>query len=98
LCLGGFAHQTLSVTVISMSADLFPRREVATVTGLASFSAGAGNLSFTLAIGALVATIVYAPFFVALGFGDLIGVVLLWTLVRPALVKRRAEIAQPANA
>lgn len=100
LCLGGFAHQTLSVTVISMSADLFPRREVATVTGFAGLSAGIGNLSFTLVIGALVSTIGYAPFFVALGFGDLIGVVLLWTLVRPALVNRRtnATIARPANA
>ena len=25
LCLGGFAHQTLSVTVITMSSDLFRR-------------------------------------------------------------------------
>jgi ACS family hexuronate transporter-like MFS transporter len=100
LCLGGFAHQTLSVAVISMSADLFPRREVATVTGFAGLSAGLGNLIFTLVIGGLVATIGYAPFFVALGFGDLIGVVLLWTLVRPALVNRRtdANLASPAGA
>ena len=33
--LAGFAHQTLSVTVITMSSDLFRRSEVATVTGLA---------------------------------------------------------------
>jgi ACS family hexuronate transporter-like MFS transporter len=83
-----------------MSADLFPRREVATVTGFAGLSAGLGNLIFTLVIGGLVATIGYAPFFVALGFGDLIGVVLLWTLVRPALVNRRtdANLPSPASA
>ncbi|WP_240766777.1 hypothetical protein [Paraburkholderia flava] len=86
LCLGGFAHQTLSIAVISMSADLFPRREVATVTGLAALLAGIGNLGFTLLIGALVATVGYTPFFVALGFTDLIGVALLWTLVGPALM------------
>jgi ACS family hexuronate transporter-like MFS transporter len=91
LCLGGFAHQTLSVTVISMSADLFPRHEVATVTGFAAMTAGAGNLGFTLLIGALVATIGYAPFFVALGLGDLIGAALIWSLVRPAQADRRAD-------
>jgi hypothetical protein len=51
LCLGGFAHQTLSVAVISTSADLFPRRELATVTGLAALIAGLNNLAFTLVIG-----------------------------------------------
>ncbi|SDH32794.1 Major Facilitator Superfamily protein [Paraburkholderia phenazinium] len=44
---------------------------------------------FTLVMGALVMTIGYTPFFVALGFGDLIGAALIWSLVRPALVERR---------
>ncbi|WP_233834079.1 MFS transporter [Paraburkholderia sp. ZP32-5] len=82
LCLGGFAHQTLSITVISMSADLFPRREVGTVTGLAALVAGLGNFAFTMTIGGFVARVGYTPFFVALGLGDLIGVALLWALVR----------------
>ena len=34
LCLGGFAHQTLSVTVITMVSDLFPQDQVATATGV----------------------------------------------------------------
>jgi MFS family permease len=84
LCLGGFAHQTLSIAVISMSADLFPRREVATVTGLVGSVAGVGNFAFTLVIGSLVSRIGYAPFFIALGFGDLIGAAVLWTMVKPA--------------
>ncbi|NMM03355.1 MFS transporter [Paraburkholderia sp. RP-4-7] len=83
LCLGGFAHQTLSITVISMSADLFARREVGTVTGLAGCVAGIGNLAFTLVIGGLVSKIGYTPFFIALGFGDLIGATVLWTVVKP---------------
>ena len=45
-----------------------------------------------------VATIGYAPFFVALGFGDLIGVALLWTLVRPAQINRRADANLPSPA
>jgi ACS family hexuronate transporter-like MFS transporter len=83
LCLGGFAHQTLSITVISMSADLFPRREVGTVTGLVAFVAGLGNFTFTMTMGWFVSRVGYTPFFVALGIGDLIGATLLWTLVKP---------------
>ena len=42
LSLGGFAHQTLSVTVITMSSDLFRRSEVATVAGMAGTCGNAG--------------------------------------------------------
>uniref|UniRef100_UPI003BEF2D05 MFS transporter n=1 Tax=Burkholderia arboris TaxID=488730 RepID=UPI003BEF2D05 len=83
LCLGGFAHQTLSVTIISMSADLFPRSYVGTATGLAGFVAGTGTFLFMLTMGWLVGKIGYTPFFIALGLGDLIGAAILWTVVKP---------------
>jgi ACS family hexuronate transporter-like MFS transporter len=82
LSLGGFAHQTLSVTVITMSSDLFKRSEVATVAGMAGTLGNAGVLIFTLLIGGLVATIGYTPFFVGLAALDLVGAAVLWTLVR----------------
>ena len=82
LCLGGFAHQTLSVTVITMSSDLFRRSEVATVAGMGGLFGNLGVLIFSLLIGGLVASIGYSPFFIALGVLDLLGAVLLWTLVR----------------
>ncbi len=82
LCLGGFAHQTLSVTVITMASDLFKRNEVATVAGLAGTCGNGGVLVFSLIIGALVAAVGYTPFFICLGVLDLIGALLLWTLVR----------------
>jgi ACS family hexuronate transporter-like MFS transporter len=82
LSLGGFAHQTLSVTVITMSSDLFRRSEVATVAGMAGTCGNAGVLVFSLLIGGLVASIGYTPFFVGLAVLDLIGAVVLWTLVR----------------
>ncbi|MEJ2816264.1 MFS transporter [Caulobacter sp. CCG-8] len=82
LCVGGFAHQTLSVTVITMSSDLFRKSEVATVAGMAGFCGNFGLLIFSLLIGGLVARIGYDPFFVALGVLDLAGAALLWTLVR----------------
>jgi len=85
LSLGGFAHQTLSVTVITMSSDLFRRSEVATVAGMAGTFGNAGLLIFSLLIGGLVATVGYTPFFVGLAVLDLAGAALLWTLVREPL-------------
>lgn len=82
LSLAGFAHQTLSVTVITMASDLFKKNEVATVAGMAGTLGNAGLLIFSLAIGVLVATIGYTPFFVCLGVLDLVGATVLWTVVR----------------
>jgi ACS family hexuronate transporter-like MFS transporter len=93
LCLGGFAHQTLSVTVITMASDLFRRNEVATVAGMAGTCGNAGVLVFSLIIGALVARIGYTPFFISLGVLDLLGALILWTFVR----EPRADVA-PAPA
>jgi ACS family hexuronate transporter-like MFS transporter len=82
LSLAGFAHQTLSVTVITMASDLFKKNEVATAAGMAGTLGNAGLLIFSLLIGGLVATIGYSPFFVCLGILDLIGAAVLWSVVR----------------
>ena len=82
LSLAGFAHQTLSVTVITMASDLFKRNEVATVAGMAGTCGNAGVLIFSLAMGALVTQIGYTPFFVGLAALDVLGAVILWTVVR----------------
>jgi ACS family hexuronate transporter-like MFS transporter len=82
LSLGGFAHQTLSVTVITMSSDLFKRNEVATVAGMAGTFGNAGLLIFNLMIGFLVTTLGYTPFFIGLAALDLVGAAVLWILVR----------------
>jgi len=83
ISLAGFAHQTLSVTVITMSSDLFKRSEVATVAGMAGTMGNAGVLLSSLMIGALVSKIGYSPFFVSLVVLDLIGAIVLWTVVQP---------------
>ncbi|MEO7469875.1 MULTISPECIES: MFS transporter [Sphingobium] len=82
LCLGGFAHQTLSVTVITMASDLFPRNVVATAAGLAGLAGNLGVLVFTLLLGQMVDQVGYEPFFIILGVLDLLGALLLWILVR----------------
>jgi MFS transporter, ACS family, hexuronate transporter len=82
ISLGGFAHQTLSVTVITMSSDLFKRNEVATAAGMAGTFGNLGLLIFSSLIGTHVATWGYTPFFVCLGVLDLVGAAVLWTVVR----------------
>ncbi|WP_232494620.1 MFS transporter [Novosphingobium kaempferiae] len=82
LCLGGFAHQTLSVTVITMASDLFARNEVATATGMAGAAGNLGVLVFSLMLGQMVDTVGYGPFFALLGVLDLVGAALLWILIR----------------
>jgi MFS transporter, ACS family, hexuronate transporter len=82
LSVAGFAHQTLSVTVITMASDLFRRNEVATVAGMAGTCGNAGVLVFSLLMGALVTRTGYTPFFIGLAVLDLIGAAVLWTLVR----------------
>ena len=89
LSLGGFAHQTLSVTVITMSSDLFRKNEIATAAGMAGTFGNAGLLIFSLLIGGLVAKVGYTPFFICLGLLDLVGATVLWTVVR-----ERREVVQ----
>ncbi|HEY0685503.1 MAG TPA: MFS transporter [Steroidobacter sp.] len=91
LCVGGFAHQMLSVTCITMATDLFPQNEVGTVSGLAGTFANLGVLLFSLAIGGLVATIGYDPFFIALSLLDLVAAAVLWTVIRPPVSQETAE-------
>jgi ACS family hexuronate transporter-like MFS transporter len=86
LCLGGFAHQTLSITVITMSSDLFRKNEVATVAGIAGFCGNFGVLIFTLLIGGLVKVVGYDPFFVALAVFDILAAIWLWSVVRERVV------------
>ena len=94
LSLAGFAHQTLSVTVITMASDLFPRREVATVAGMAGTCGNAGVLIFSLLLGARVGSDGYTPYFIGLAALDLLGAVVLWTVVK----EQRTTLPGPTGA
>lgn len=82
ISLAGFAHQTLSVTMITMATDLFRRNEVGTVAGMAGTCANLGILISSLLIGGLVDTIGYTPFFAALAVLDLAAALVAWTVIR----------------
>ena len=81
-CVGGFAHQVLSGALITLSADLFPQHQVATATGMGGTAAWTGGLLFSLLVGALASTVGYNPLFVCLALFDLVGAVVIWSLLR----------------
>src|SRR3954466_1514517 len=82
ISLAGFAHQTLSVTMITMATDLFPRNEVGTVAGMAGTCANLGILIFTYELGQRVDQIGYSPVFVLLAVLDIVAAAVAWTIIR----------------
>lgn len=81
-CIGGFAHQMLNGALVTLGSDLFESRTVATATGMAGSAAWIGGMLFTFAIGKSADVFGYNPLFVALAGLDLIGAVVLWSLLR----------------
>ncbi len=66
ICLATFAHQSWSTNMLTLPADLFPQRVVASVTGLGGLGISASAITqFT--IGYVIAHFSYQPVFVAAG-------------------------------
>jgi len=82
LSLGAFAHQTLSITCITLSSDLFRKHEIGTVAGSAGLLANFGVLLSSLAIGQWVGIWGYEPFFILVFASDILAAMVIWTLVR----------------
>lgn len=82
LCVGGFAHQTLSGALYSITSDSFGKTQVATATGLGGMSGYLGAAIFTLLFGVLVSKIGYGPLFMLLTGFDILAVILVWVSVK----------------
>lgn len=90
-CIGGFAHQIISVLINTLSADVFSPEEVGTANGFVGQAGWLGGLLFSLAIGQLADRIGYAPLFACLSIFDLIGAVVLIAMIghlRPAVSEK----------
>ncbi len=81
-CVGGFAHQMISVTLNTLSADLFASERLAVANGWVGSAGWTGGLLFSLLIGQIAHAVGFAPLFGCLGIFDLIGVVILVGLLR----------------
>lgn len=82
LCFAGFAHQTLSGALITLSSDLFGRNEVATANGLTGMIGWGGSTIFTLIVGALVEVIGFSPLFVMLMVFEMVAMVIVWVVIK----------------
>jgi ACS family hexuronate transporter-like MFS transporter len=82
LCIGGFAHQTLSGALYSITSDSFSKDQVATATGMGGMCGYLGAAVFTLVFGILVTQIGYSPLFVVLAAFDIVAAVLVWKVAR----------------
>ncbi len=81
-CIAAFAHQAMSSTLLTLPADLFPARAVATANGLSGTIGGVGGMGFTMVVGVVAMRIGYAPLFVAIALFDLVGSACLWAFLR----------------
>nr|WP_318383610.1 MFS transporter [uncultured Enterobacter sp.] len=82
LCVGGFAHQSLSGALITLSSDMFDSSEVATANGFTGMAAWTASTLFALVVGALADTVGFSPLFAVLSVFDVIGAVILWALLK----------------
>ena len=92
LCIGGFAHQTLSGALYSITSDVFGKGEVATATGLCGMSGYLGATLFTLLFGVLVVKVGYGPLFVLLAVLDFVAALIVVMMVRGRI--NDASVAQ----
>lgn len=82
LCIGGFAHQTLSGALYSITSDSFGKNEVATATGMGGMFGYLGAAAFTMVFGVLVTKVGYSPLFVVLAAFDLVAAVVVLSVAR----------------
>ena len=81
-CVGGFAHQMISVLINTLSADVFRPDVVGMANGFIGQAGWTGGLLFSLLIGRFADTIGYAPMFAALSVFDLICALVLIVCIR----------------
>lgn len=82
-CVGGFAHQMISVLINTLTTDVFPRESLARANGLVGMMGWTGGLLFSLLVGALADRTGFGPLFGLLGVFDVLGAVVLFALLRP---------------
>jgi ACS family hexuronate transporter-like MFS transporter len=92
-CVGGFAHQMLSVMLNTLTTDVFPRESVARANGFVGMCGWTGGLLFSLLVGALADTVGFGPLFRLLAVFDIAGAIILFAVLRPIRLDARGAYA-----
>lgn len=81
IAIGAWGHQMLSAMLTIQVIENFNGKEVSTVNGLRGSSAWIASFLFTIIVGQFVATIGFKPFFITMGFLDIIGAIIMCSLL-----------------
>ncbi len=82
IALAGAAHQAWSANLFSLASDMFPRRVVASVTGLGGMAGSIGGILLFLIVGYLKDNhISYVPVFIAASVGYILALGIIQALV-----------------
>jgi len=96
IALAGAAHQAWSANLFSLASDMFPRRVVASVTGLGGMAGSIGGIILFLIVGYLKDQhISYVPVFIAASLGYLLALVII-QLLAPKLEPAKVDEPQTA--
>jgi ACS family hexuronate transporter-like MFS transporter len=83
ISLATFAYSCWAANVLTLPADLFPHRTVASVSGLSGTGGATGGMIFTLITGIVLDRFSYLPIFIAAGLMPLVAAAIIIWGVRP---------------
>lgn len=100
---GNFAHQALCATMLTLPADLLPKRAVATANGMTGSIGFLGVTFFTIYVGIYAKNADYSHLFKVMAFVDVLAAAIIWLFVHrpkaaPAAPATVASQAEPAEA
>jgi ACS family hexuronate transporter-like MFS transporter len=90
-CCAAFSHNCVSATTLTLPADLFPQRTVATANGLSGCLGYLGGMLFTFSVGWLVIHAGYTPIFIMVAFLELVCAAFLWVFLRNPASKNQIQ-------
>ena len=91
ISLATFGHQSWSSNLMTLPADLFSKRQVATAYGLAGSAGSWGGVLFTPLVGMILTSFGYMPVFTIVGLLHITAAVVVLFMI-----KKRAVVAEPA--
>ena len=95
IAIAGAAHQAWSANLFSLASDMFPRRVVASVTGLGGMAGSLGGIALFLIVGWLKDhRVSYIPIFIAAAVGYLLALAIIQLLV-PKLEPANVDLPPP---
>jgi ACS family hexuronate transporter-like MFS transporter len=83
-----FSYAAWSTMGLTLPADLYPNRTVATVSGMSGAAAGIGTITSTLIIGKVTDRYSFEPVLIGASLLPVIATVLVFVLIRPAASTR----------